>query len=277
MLNPFLYVKRYHELWTPQFMSWFNDGGFYGVGAIHTPVKEYCNNRYTNAAGNTPSERLKFKDALLRFFKARAKEDDTGINYAKGDGFSLSSSYTVKPIYDFPSASFMASFCGKSSPEALGDMIQFISYWRYWQINKKNKSVAPMPFIVSDYLGVDCNGFIGNYLRAKYAGNSLGPSSTEYTYHRKGKKTRRTRFRDIRMDDVIVFSGYHHVAIIQELIDWGEDWAVVEVCESRSKNHGGPQWSNEEITWQKKYGKEQPGKFRMRGENLASISDVRYA
>jgi len=277
MLTPFLYVKKYHQLWTPQFMPWFTDAGFYGVGAIQTPVKEYCNLKYKNAAGNTPSERLALKDALLRFFKARAKEDDSGISYNKGDGYSLSASLTVKPIYDFPRRSFMSCFSGKGSPEMLGDMIQLIAYWRYWRINKDNKSVVPVPFIVSDYLGVDCNGFVGHYLRAKYAGNSLGPSDKEYTYHARGKKTRRTRFQDIRPDDVIVFEGYHHVAIVQEVVDWGEDWAVVELCESRSKNHGGPQWSYEEINWKKdKHGKTVVGTFHMRGEDLASISDVRY-
>ena len=172
-------------------------------------------------AGNTPSERLSLKDALLRFFKDRAKEDDSGISYSKGDGYSLGGSHTVKPIYDFLRRDFMTSFCGKASPEMLGDMIQLIAYWRYWRINKDNKSVVPVPFIVSDYLGVDCNGFIGNYLQTKYAGNSLGPSSTEYTYHSKGKKTRRKRFQDIRMDDVIVFEGYHHVSLVQELVDLG--------------------------------------------------------
>lgn len=277
MLTPYLYVKRYHQLWTPQFVPWANEAGFYGLGAIQTPVKQYCNRKYTNAAGKTPSERFKLKDTLLGFFKARAKDDDSGVSYDKGDGYSLSASLTVKPIYDFRRQSFMTCFGGKASPEMLGDMIQLIAYWRYWRIHKNGKSVAPMPFIVSDYLGVDCNGFIGNYLRAKYAGNSLRPGSPEREFHSKGKKTRRTRFQDIRPDDVIVFEGFHHVSLVQEVVDWGEDWAVVELCESRSKAHGGPQCSYEEITWQKdKHKKPVVGAFHMRGEDLASISDVRY-
>ncbi|MBI1357211.1 MAG: hypothetical protein GC160_22960 [Acidobacteria bacterium] len=276
MLTPFQYVKRYHDLWSPQFMPWIAPAGFYGIGAVQTPVKEYSNLRYKNKAGKSPSERLGFKDDLLRFFHQRAKESDSGVSYDKGDGYSLSGSLTIRPIYDFKKSSFMSSFSGKASPEVLADMIQLISYWRYWQTAKLGKTVAPLATIVESYLGADCNGFIGNYLRAKYAGNSLGPSSTEYTYHVKGKHTRRTKFSEIRMDDVIVWEGYGHVTIIQELIDWGDDWAVVEICESRSKDYGGPQWAIDELTWQTKNGKPKPGSFRMRGQDIASISDVRY-
>ena len=276
MLTPFQYVKRYHQLWSPDFVPWLTPAGYYGIGAIQTPAKEYCNLRYTNKAGKTPKERTDFKDALLRFFKERAKEPGSGVSYDKGDGYSLSGAVTVKPIHDFKKASFMSCFGGKASPELLGDMIQLISYWRYWQTAKLGKTVATLPAIVESYLGVDCNGFIGNYLQAKYKGNSLGPSSTEYTYHVKGKHTRRTKLSEIRMDDVIVWEGYGHVTIVQEVIDHGDDWAVVEICESRGKKEGGAQWAIDEITWQTKGGKPQPGSFRMRGQNIASISDVRY-
>jgi hypothetical protein len=277
MLTPFQYVKKYHNLWTPQFIPWFTDAGFYGVGAIQTPVKEYCNSRYTNKAGKSPSERFEFKDSLLRFFKKRAQEADSGVLYTKGDGYCLSSAVTIKPIYDFERRFFMEAFAGKASPEKLDDMIQLISYWHRYQVAVENKTLLPVPVIVSSYLGVDCNGFIGNYLKAKYAGCSLGPSDTERTYHNRGSKGRRKKFREIRMDDVIVFSGFGHVALVQDVIDWGDDWAVVEICESRSKTEGGPQWSIEEINWQKNSkGQPKEGHFRMRGRDLESISDVRY-
>lgn len=277
MKTPFLYMKQYHELWTPQFIPWFTDAGFYGIGAIQTPVKEYCNARYTNKAGKTPSERREFKDTLLRFFKKMAKEPGSGVSYSKGDGYSLSPSVTMKPIYDFPRAQFNYGVCGKASPEKLADMIQFIAYWRRHMTDVEGKTVPAVPTIVSSYLGADCNGFIGNYLQSKYKGCSLGPSNTEKTYHNRSKSYRRNRLRDVRMDDVIVFGDFGHVAIVQEVYDWGDDWAVVEVCESRSKNHGGPQWSIEEITVKKdKFGKLKPGQYEMRGEDLASISEVRY-
>ena len=277
MQTPFLYVKQYHDLWTPVFMPWFTPAGFYGVGAVQTPVKEYCNGRYTNKAGKSPSERRTFKDDLLRFFAARAKEADSGVTYSKGEGYSLSNSVTVKPIYDFPKSGFISGVNGKLGPSQLADMIQLIAYWHRYQTVVEKKNVASIPTIVSSYLGADCNGFVGNYLQSKYKGCSLGPSHTESTYHLRSKSHRRNKPSEIRMDDVIVRGDFGHVAIVQEVIDFGDDWAVAEICESRSKNYGGPQWSIEEINLKKdKKGKVIPGEWRMRGEDWASISEVCY-
>lgn len=277
MKTPFLYVKQYHNVWTPVFVPWVTPSGFYGIAPVQTPVKEYCNSRYTNKAGKTPSERLKFKDDLLGFFRQRSKEADSGIVYSKGDGYSLSSSVTVKPVFDLPKSAFIAGVNGKAGPETLAGVIQFIAYWHRYQTVVEKRNIAPIPTIVSTYLGADCNGFVGNYLQSKYKGCTLGPSNTEKTYHSRGKGNRRNKPSEIRMDDVIVRGDFGHVILVQEVIDFGDDWAVIEICESRSKNYGGPQWSIEEINLKKdKKGKVVPGEWTMRGEDWASISEVRY-
>lgn len=275
MKTPFLYVKQYHNIWTPAFIPWTSKSGFYGLGAIQAPVKEYCNGRYTNKAGRSPSERGQFKDALLGFFKQRAKEGDSGVTFSKGEGYSLSRSVTIKPVYDLPRSAFMAAVNGKCSAERLADVIQFISYWHRYQTVVNKKSVTPVPTIVSEYLGADCNGLVGNYLQSKYHGCTLGPSSTERTYHNRSKKHRRNKPSEIRMDDVIVRGDFGHVILVQELIDWGDDWAVIEIAESRGKKQGGPQWSIEEINLKKdKKGNAIPGEWTMRGDDWASVSEV---
>jgi hypothetical protein len=162
--------------------------------------------------------------------------------YSKGEGYSLTNS--GYPIYEFPKSAFMACFSGKASPARLCAMSQLISYWRGYKILKEGKDIGTVAEVVDKYLGVDCNGFIGNYLREKYAGITVGPSSTEYTFKVEG--VQRASPMDFRADDVIVFDGFHHVAIIDSVSERTKDHATCLVCESRSKDHGGPQmrWYN---------------------------------
>jgi hypothetical protein len=259
------YVLKYHHLWAVDFKPSATGSPLRGAGAFATPVLRYSNLKYTNAAGKTPSERLAFKDHLLGFFKQRAAESGSGVTYAKEGGYTLScSSY---PVRDFPKSSFMASFSGKGSPETLWSMIQLISYWRAYKAHVEgNMGVAMVSEIVDKYLGADCNGFVGNFLRAKFAGVKVGPSTPESNFRTGG--VYRKSPTELRAEDVIVFGGFHHVAIIDRVISTTSSEAQCVICESRSKAHGGPQLNYFPIKFAS-------GNFSMRGETLNSIVKVK--
>jgi hypothetical protein len=261
---PMEYVLKYHHLWAVDFQP-KSGGGLQGGGAYMTPVLQYSNLKYTNAAGKTPSERLDFKDHLLGFFKARAAQAGSGVTYAKEAGYSLSCS--PHPVRDFPKAAIMASFSGKGSPEMLWSMSQLISYWRAYKTHIEGKSgVAMVAEIVDKYLGADCNGFVGNFLRAKYAGIKVGPSTPEGNFRTGG--VYRKSPTELRAEDVIVFSGLHHVSIIDRVISATSSEARCIICESRGKDHGGPQLNAYTITFSS-------GAFKMRGETLNAIVKVK--
>lgn len=259
------YVLKYHHLWAADFKPKSGGSGLQSSGAYVTPVLQYSNLKYTNAAGKSPSERLAFKDHLLGCFKARAGEAGSGVTYTKEGGYTLSCS--AYPVTEFSKASFMASFSGKASPDKLWKMIQLISYWRAYRVHVEKKTgVAVVAEIVDKYLGVDCNGFVGNFLRDKFAGVKVGPSTPESDFRTGG--VYRTSPTELRAEDVIVFGGFHHVAIIDRVVSANSSEAGCIICESRSKAHGGPQLNYFPIKFS-------AGKFSMRGETLNSIVKVK--
>ena len=129
------------------------------------------------------------------------------------------------------------SFFGKGSPSMVKQALTFISYAKaYCKFGKRylsptlwficdnylNKSIYAYP---ENFLGVDCTGFVGNYLYDKY-GNSINWQNSvdlidESWYWYRGKN--RTQVIDIKPDDVIVW-GYNtankvkcvHVAVVAE-------------------------------------------------------------
>ncbi len=264
-MMPMDYVLKYHHLWAVDFKPKAGGSGLQGSTAYMTPVLQYLNLRYTNHAGKTPSERLAFKDHLLGFFKARAGESGSGVTYASTAGYSLSCS--SHPVKDFPKSAFMACFSGKGSPERLWSMIQLISYWRAYKTHIEGKGgVAQVAEIVDKYLGVDCNGFIGNFLRAKYAGVKVGPSTKERDF--RNGAVFRSAPPELRAQDVLVFTGFHHVSIIDRVLSASSKEAQCMICESRGKDYGGPQMNVYTI-------KHASGKFWMRGESLDAIVKVK--
>jgi hypothetical protein len=238
-MRPADYARRYAEIWTPEFSVTGGTPKLVGGGGVLTPALSYCNLNFKNAAGNSVGDRLAFKDHLLGFFGQRRGEASSGITYNKASGYSLRGSN--RPIIDCPKSAFMASFSGKASPERLADVVQFIAYWRAWKTHIEGKTVSPVSNIVRDYLGTDCNGFIGNYLRTKFPGVAVTPSTTEESFSTAGP--RKTTIHALRTDDVLVWEGFHHVSLVHDVRVKSATEAELDIAESRGKDHGGAQLS----------------------------------
>ncbi|MBI1895198.1 MAG: hypothetical protein HYZ57_13210 [Acidobacteria bacterium] len=235
------YVDEYHSIFVPDFVPWKGTGmKLWGMGILYAPVLEYSNILHTSYGGKSWTDRKEFKDHLAySFFPKRAKESDSGIS----DASPVRLDCSWAPLVGFPLPAFQTGFGGKGTPGLLRQMIQLISYWRAYLVYIQGKTVASVPEIVSRYLGVDCNGFVGNYLARKFPGLGVDPNNPEETYRNKARYggVIRTSPKELQADDIIIFEG--HIAIIDSVSSRASDHAMCRVSESRSARvkNGGPQ------------------------------------
>lgn len=235
------FVRQYHAIQVPEFIPNGGPTTLYGVGAVDAPVREYSNVLYPSRHGVSYSERMDVKNLLLfDFFPKRAKDEKSGI-YKYGSDYVLNCSN--RPVQGFAKKSFMTAFAGKGSPALLADFIQLFNYWRGYMLRVKGKKVNEIAFLVEQYLGTDCNGFVGNYLAHKFPHLGVDPNNPEETYHNKAKKggVIRKSLAEIAEDDIVIFKG--HIGIISSVLSRSDSTAIVRFSESRSRHikHGGPQ------------------------------------
>ncbi len=298
------YVDRYHAIHVPEYR--LNAGRIEKTAKkINVPVREYLNRRFTNHAGITPNIRLGLKDFLLSslgaFFaghlKVESKSDTLTISR---DGITLLS---------VSKATVSSCFYGKGTPEMLAQTIELLGLWilfchevkeierktltvGHWEVEKGKKvkktfshtyEIEDLQTMADSYLGVDCNGFTGRYLKAKYRWLDISPDTTEESYvsgggHGKGPGKDESHLRkkpaDITIDDTAVFNNgsYHHVAMVSQILLRADDHVLLTLAESRSaqERHGGPQqnvWRVEPKRKQQRDGKGAviEGKFKLAG------------
>lgn len=233
------YVKEYHAITTPKFTLHEGPWVLFGGGFLSTPVTEYSNTLHAMYSGKTFKQRWTFYEDLVKFFRARAKEKDSGVTW--GSGPKLTCSWL--PMIGFTKKDMQNSIEGKATPEKLAQMIQLVSYWVSYQALIEGETMSTVQSYVNDYLGVDCNGFVGNYLQRKFAGVKCKHSTPEEQYLVWGKYggVIRKGTEGLAVDDVIVFEG--HIAVISKVILATPKEALVEISESRTRKmkKGGPQ------------------------------------
>src|SRR5262245_51314515 len=83
------------------------------------------------------------------------------------------------------------------------------------------------------YLGLDCNGFVGNYVK-RLKKSSLGPDNEPKAYYEHRKGLRKT-VADVVNLDIVVWENFTHIAIIDS---FESDLETVNLCQSTG---GGPQ------------------------------------
>ena len=270
------YVQKYHDIIVPDYIT-NGSGTLLGINIVRTPVDEYCNRRYANRYRKSHSERWALRSTLVKFCDEQVGLPDTPL-VRFGPGYTLANS--IPPLGYCDKKMIDASFYGKASPEELYSTIHLLSYWRGWRKYMDGVAdVATVNLIVDKYLGMDCNGFVGNYLKAKYAAFHLGPNTPEqdYFYNRAAV---RDRVDDIQPDDVVLLihkdkagainwsapdmvkelhhrrSLVGHITVISRVLSRAGNQAQVVLSESRTSHqeNGGPQ-SN---TWTLK----RTGKYR---------------
>jgi len=101
------------------------------------------------------------------------------------------------------------SYWGKGSPFGIAKTLRFAAAF-----GLVKPTLSDMNNYCRDYIGLDCNGFVGNYLKHEGLGN-LGPSHKVSAFAPAGSRV--SKMTDIRAGSVLVWTSGGHVAIVDEV------------------------------------------------------------
>jgi hypothetical protein len=100
---------------------------------------------------------------------------------------------------------------GKGSPEYIALTLSLVA--RYKLYDKSLDAKLGVTKYCNDFIGLDCNGFVGNY--AREIGSQLTASTYIGTFAPAAK--RRTKLEDVEANDVMVWPDYGHITIIDSI------------------------------------------------------------
>jgi hypothetical protein len=103
------------------------------------------------------------------------------------------------------------TYMGKGSPQDIAYALHLVAHYQLY--DKHLDAKLGVKKYCDTYMGLDCNGFVGNYARA--TGSTLTPST--YIGEFAKEPDRRTKLEDVKPNDVLVWPDYGHIAIIDSI------------------------------------------------------------
>jgi hypothetical protein len=125
---------------------------------------------------------------------------------------------------------------GKGSPEEIAVALHLVAKYKLYDTKFRDNPAQGVADYCERYIGLDCNGFVCNYANANGISKSQSTSIDQYV----PAGRRRAKLEDIRPNDVLAWTDYSHINIIQstDAITTGPDGnqtlncRVVESCAS---------------------------------------------
>jgi hypothetical protein len=102
---------------------------------------------------------------------------------------------------------------GKGSPEEIAVALHLVAKYQMYDKKFLDDSAQGVQDYCTCYIGLDCNGFVGNYAQA--IGLSKRPNTDISTFSPPG--ARRSELGDVRANDVLVWQDYGHITIIDSV------------------------------------------------------------
>ena len=100
------------------------------------------------------------------------------------------------------------AFIGKGTPELCALALRLAEAFALI-----NPTVAALQSYCDDYIGLDCNGYVGNYLKLK-GSTVVGPSTTANPSGFMPPANRLSKLEDVKVESVLCWKTAGHVAII---------------------------------------------------------------
>jgi hypothetical protein len=101
---------------------------------------------------------------------------------------------------------------GKGSPKEIALALRLVARYKLYDRHLDMK--LGVANYCNDFIGLDCNGFVGNYARA-FGSSTLTPSTDINLFA--PDANRRTKLEDVRAYDVMVWPDYQHITIINSI------------------------------------------------------------
>lgn len=267
---------------------------------ITTSAAAYVNNGHKVARTTpnyiTPGKRNTFGSMLLQLKNNAALQDY--VTFTGSDTGSITVSNSNGDLFSYSKNAVKQSFMGKGTPNQIKQAVNLMNLWRVFtlEVRKKTSSktkkitdklnekdsetkkrlrttydhrflARDLPVMVREFFGVDCNGFVNLYLKAKYPKLGIPSAHTMEDIYvlttgkpgdkKKIKDNLRYSLTDIKQDDAAVFykGHYHHIAVINAVLRRAGNEVLVNMAESRGSSAGGVQVNNFTIREQKEKGK----------------------
>jgi hypothetical protein len=117
---------------------------------------------------------------------------------------------------------------GKGSPDEIAAALHLVSRYKLYDPRFAASPAAGVRDYCDKYIGLDCNGFVGNYARA--LGKAKVPNTEIVHYASTGD--RRTRIEKIEPNDVLVWPDFGHLAVIHSIepLSTGPDGKPARDC-----------------------------------------------
>lgn len=205
----------------------------FGLGGrqVSIAVNAYRNNdsaSHPDAAHAGTQDALSIKDALMSLGKnevlTRAGGASAYVGVFTGKGSPEAIMAVLTFFYDY-SDRFIKAFGHASGPR------RRVADWLAddnlsWQDTLQN--------ISNEFIGLDCNGFVGNWLAKSDHSLKIGPNTRPRDVYDK-RRIQRQSVDTIQGKDVVVWQNFSHIAAI----DWGADSGLpnFNICQSAG---GGP-------------------------------------
>lgn len=202
-----------------------------GGSPVSVSVNRYRNNdaaNYPTATKGGTQDALSIKDALMSLgskdvlTRCGGASAYVGVFVGKGSPEAIAAVMTT--LYDY-SDKFIKTF-GKA-----GGVRGKVAKWLAddnlsWQETLQN--------VANEVVGLDCNGFVGNWLKRHDHALKIGPNTRPRDVYDKRRVVRKT-VDEIEGKDVIVWANYSHIAAV----DWpaGAGRPKFDICQSAG---GGP-------------------------------------
>jgi hypothetical protein len=129
--------------------------------------------------------------------------------------FPLPTKENPNPAVRFDQIIYIAElarvYTGKGTPYLIAQALQLAEAFGLVQ-----PTVAAMQTYGDNYVGLDCNGFVGNYLRARGC-TVAGPETPAFPYAFVPPNWRLKKLEDVKAESVLVWKNAGHVAIVDRI------------------------------------------------------------
>ena len=210
MITPMEFESRYHNLDVV-----LDDGALINVDVNHYRLRGSAPSKHFDTIAAEAS-----KDRLLSRLAPDIKADlkaEADERKAAAKGGPLAKAHSDAAIGHLVSAGWWTAskpwiarvYMGKGWPADIAMTLRLVAKYKLYD-SHLDVTIGVKKYC-DNYIGLDCNGFVGNYARA-LGSLSLTPNTYIGSFAPEAK--RRTRLEDVRPNDVMVFTDFGHINVI---------------------------------------------------------------